>query len=288
MTSYIDPKQMVNVLRIPLADLHNIDIFKRSNLVLEFKSDGVYLKKYNEPSNSIYLRTQNLREYIYKAIRKLITNNECIVVDYNFINTYVQIIKKLKISELSLYMDNKIKHSNGIKLHLIADCENLLMTFGRKCNYDTNLEAEYINIKNNEPSNYKTDKKVVEFEPFGCSYEAQEIINEDMPIKENDVGQYQPRRVKKESLPASALCISKDQVKDFKLQPSNKKQIVEEKDYAIKDENFKPIKDETSHRKNFMFFQSLKEKSMSNTFEYDDRRGNQDYNSNLKHLRCNR
>jgi len=282
--SYIDPKQIVNVLRAPLADLHNIDIFKRGGVVLEFKPDGVYLRKQGDPANSVFLRAQNLREYAYKLIRKIAAAGEALVLDFNFLNVYVQILRKLRIGELSLYMDNKIKHSNGVKLHLIADCENLLLTFARKCNYDANLEAEYIAVRNAEHSAYKTEKQEAVSQLSGRSEYLQSKGEEH-----SQVGTHKSQKINYCTPPdSSALYMAREDVRDFKLHASNVKANVEKHEQSAQHDNAKVNLGEGSNRKAFGFFNSLKEKSMSNAFEGEDRRGKYDERYGLKHLRVNR
>lgn len=286
MTSFVDPKRLINVLRIPLYDLHNIEIFKRSNVILDFKSEGVSLRNGQDSTNTIHLRAKNLREYAFNAIRKICVSSQSLIVDYNFISSYMQIMKKLKIADLSLYMENQVKQTNSLKLHLIGDGENLLLFFVRKCKYETNAEADFIAMKKLEASNYKSQNKVVGSEIFNNSYPYNDgALGHNTPEDENI--KYQAKRIKRESTGQHELLIKQDQVKTFKLHPSNKKQIIEERDYSINEEISKTMKQETLTRKEHTFFQSIKEKSISNTFELEEKRGLKDYGSTLKNLMCN-
>ena len=282
-TSYMDPKHMLNVLRIPLGELSSIEMFRRSGLIMELKNDGVFLRKHNEPSNAIFLRSQNLREYAFKTIRKILTGNDSIVIDFNFINTYVQIMKKLKIAEFALFMDNMIKYSNGVKLHFIANCDNLLIIFGRKCNYDLNMEAEFIALQNSEHVSQQNEQRQYVSQQSGSNYH--DYSQSKHKGDEKMIGEFKAQRVKCSPHNSNAIYVAKDQIKDFKLQTSNKKMMVESNEQSLKEEN-RAIVAEPVARKGFAFFKTMQEKSMSNTFNNDER--NQDYGFGIRQLRCNK
>ena len=286
MTSHVDSKVLVNVLRVPLSDLHNIEIFKRSNIIFDFRSDGVCLKNSQDPNNTIFLRSRNLREYAYNSIRKISANSQSVVVDYHFLHSYLQILKKLKVNDLCLYLENKVKHSNGLKFHLIGDGESLLLMFVRKCKFDINPEVEFINMKKQEESNYNTNKKPADSYLFNNKYQVGDATIEVNTLEEPSRSEYQAKRIKQESLRQSDLYIAKDQIKDFKLQHNNKNQIIEEKSHPINEEDILFKKEDNNFRKN-TFYQMMKEKSMSAGFGQDERKNNYEFGSSLKNLRCN-
>lgn len=285
--SYVDAKQIVNALRVKLSDVPSMDLFKRSSVVLDFKSEGIYFRKHNDNSNCTFLCAKNLNEYSYKLIQRVMGGGESIVIDFNLLNMHINILRKLGIGELLLCMDNKISHSNGVKLHFVVRCENLLIIFGRKCNFDINLEAEYFEAKNNEQSAYKTAKQEVGSQLSNVS---EHINSKEEMIEESQIGSHRHQKINYRTPPDSnALVFAKEQVKNFKYNDDDAKIKVENHEQSMKQDSMMYSVNEYSNVKGGLgFFQEMQLRAKRNMSESNQMRTKKESKSGLDQLMCNK